>query len=147
MVPIVHDRLSEHNEQFRANLLLVDNNGINVSVYPEQSTVVIINDDSKWKEKVREKESEMKFLFLLNTEVFIGFAEDSVTVNEPMLVMSLTVRILSGLLVQGTSALVGFSTSDGSTQCKYTNKIYDSGIVQMHVFSWHITESSMVVCY
>ena len=58
MVPIVHDGLSEHNEQFRANLLLVDNNGINVSVYAEQSTVVIINDDSKWKEKAREKERE-----------------------------------------------------------------------------------------
>ena len=56
IVPIVHDGLSEHNEQFRASLSLVDDNGINVSVYPDQSTVEIINDDSKWKEEGRERE-------------------------------------------------------------------------------------------
>ena len=35
------------------------------------------------------------------------------------MVVSLTVRILGGLLVLEASALVGFSTADGNAQCKY----------------------------
>ena len=38
------------------------------------------------------------------------------------MVVSLTVQILGGLLMQEASVLVGFSTADGSAQCKYTNK-------------------------
>ena len=45
-MPIIHDGFTEHNEQFCANLLLVDDNGINVSVCPNKSTVEIISDDS-----------------------------------------------------------------------------------------------------
>ena len=48
-VPIIQDGFAELNEQFCANLSLVDDNGVNVSVYPDKSTVEIINDDSKWK--------------------------------------------------------------------------------------------------
>ena len=48
LVPIRLDGFTELNEQFCANLSLVDDNGIiNVSVHPDQSTVEIINDDSK----------------------------------------------------------------------------------------------------
>ena len=47
-MPIILDEFNELNEQFRASLSLVNDNGINVSVRPDQSTVVIINDDSKW---------------------------------------------------------------------------------------------------
>ena len=47
-MPIRLDGFTELNEQFCANLSLVDDNGIiNVSVHPGQSTVEIINDDSK----------------------------------------------------------------------------------------------------
>ena len=46
--------LTRHlNEQFRASLLLVDDNGINVTVHPDQSTVEIINSKCNKKE-VRE---------------------------------------------------------------------------------------------
>ena len=48
LVPIRLDGFTELNEQFCANLSLVDDNGIiNVSVHPDKSTVEIINDDSK----------------------------------------------------------------------------------------------------
>ena len=47
-MPIRLDGFTELNEQFCANLSLVDDNGIiNVSVHPDKSTVEIINDDSK----------------------------------------------------------------------------------------------------
>ena len=55
-VPIIQDEFAELNEQFCANLSLVDDNGIIVSVCPDKSTVEIINDDSKWKiEKNKER--------------------------------------------------------------------------------------------
>ena len=55
-VPIIQDGFAELNEQFCANLSLVDDNGIIVSVCPDKSTVEIINDDSKWKiEKNKER--------------------------------------------------------------------------------------------
>ena len=47
LVPIVHDVFIELNKQFRASLSLFDDKGINVSVHPDQSTVEIINGDSK----------------------------------------------------------------------------------------------------
>ena len=50
-MPIILDEFTELNEQFRATLSLVDDKGINVSVHPNQSTVEIINDDSKWERK------------------------------------------------------------------------------------------------
>ena len=43
-VPIVPDDFSEETEQFRASLSLVESNGINVTLSPEQATVNI-NDD------------------------------------------------------------------------------------------------------
>ena len=55
---------------------------------------------------------------LSSTGLIIGFVEDLVTVNEADMFASLTVRILSGSLVQGATALVGFSTADASAQCK-----------------------------
>lgn len=53
-----------------------------------------------------------------STGLVIGFVEDLVTVNEADMFASLTVRILNGSLVQGATALVGFSTADASAQCK-----------------------------
>ena len=50
-VPILHDEFTELNEQFRASLSLVNGNGFNVILRPDQSTVKIIDDDSKWKRK------------------------------------------------------------------------------------------------
>ena len=38
-VPILHDTLSEGTEQFHASLSLVQSNGINVAVSPNQATV------------------------------------------------------------------------------------------------------------
>ena len=56
-VPIIQDGFAELNEQFCANLSLVDDNGIIVSVCPDKSMVEIINDDSKWKtEKTKRDE-------------------------------------------------------------------------------------------
>ena len=59
-------------------------------------------------------------ILLLYTGVIIGFVEDSVTVNEPNMLASLTVQILSGFLEPGTTSaiLVGFFTVDASAQCK-----------------------------
>ena len=44
-VPIVQDSFSEQTEQFRASLSLVESNGINVTLSPEQATVNITDDD------------------------------------------------------------------------------------------------------
>ena len=44
-VPIVQDAFSEETEQFRASLSLVDSNGINVTLSPEQVTVNITDDE------------------------------------------------------------------------------------------------------
>ena len=43
-VPILLDDLSEEAEQFNANLTLVNNNGISVTVYPAVATVNITDD-------------------------------------------------------------------------------------------------------
>ena len=55
-----------------------------------------------------------------STGVIIGFVEDSVKVNEPSMLASLTVQIFSGFLEPGTTSafLVGFSTTDASAHCK-----------------------------
>ena len=58
-------------------------------------------------------------MHLLYTGLIIGFVEDFFTVNEPDMLASLTVQIFSGFLEPGSAALVvGFSTVDGSAQCK-----------------------------
>ena len=44
-VPIVQDAFSEETEQFRASLSLVESNGINVTLSPEQATVNITDDE------------------------------------------------------------------------------------------------------
>ena len=44
-VPILQDALFEGIEQFRASLSLVQSNGINVAVSPNQATVDIIDDE------------------------------------------------------------------------------------------------------
>ena len=44
-IPIIQDILTEPTEQFRANLALVENNGISVTVDPAVATVNIIDDD------------------------------------------------------------------------------------------------------
>ena len=44
-VPIVPDTFSEETEQFRASLSLVESNGINVTLSPEQVTVNITDDE------------------------------------------------------------------------------------------------------
>ena len=44
-VPIFQDTISEETEQFRASLSLVDSNGINVTLSPEQVTVNITDDE------------------------------------------------------------------------------------------------------
>ena len=46
-VPILQDIFSEGTEQFRASLSLVQSNGINVAVSPDQTTVNIIDDDGE----------------------------------------------------------------------------------------------------
>ena len=116
-MPIILDEFIELNEQFRATLSLMDDKGINVSVHPNQSTVEIINDDSKWERKKIEGKGNCSIFS--STGVIIGFIEDSVTVNEPNVLASLTVKIFSGFLEPGTTALVvGFSTVDASAQCK-----------------------------
>ena len=118
LVPIVLDEFTELNEQFRASLSLVDDNGINVSVHPDQSTVEIINDDSKWESKKREGKGNCFIFFSLSTGVIIGFVEDSVTVNEDDLLANLPVGIINGSLLQGVSILVKFSTNDATAHCK-----------------------------
>ena len=44
-VPIVPDDFSEETEHFRASLSLVESNGINVTLSPEQATVNITDDE------------------------------------------------------------------------------------------------------
>ena len=44
-VPILQDSAIEGTEHFRASLSLVQSNGINVDVSPDQATVDIIDDD------------------------------------------------------------------------------------------------------
>ena len=46
-VPIIQDAFSEGTEQFRASLSLVDRNGINVDVIPNQTIVDIVDDDGE----------------------------------------------------------------------------------------------------
>ena len=46
-VPILQDEFSEGTEQFRASLSLVQSNGINVAVSPDQATVDIIDDEGE----------------------------------------------------------------------------------------------------
>ena len=46
-VPILQDAFLEGTEQFRVSLSLVQSNGINVAVSPDQDTVNIIDDDGK----------------------------------------------------------------------------------------------------
>ena len=46
-VPILQDVFCEGTEQFRASLSLVQSNGINVTVNPDQATVDIIDDDGE----------------------------------------------------------------------------------------------------
>ena len=46
-VPILQDRMVESTEQFRANLVLENNNGISVTVDPALATVNIIDNDSE----------------------------------------------------------------------------------------------------
>ena len=88
-MPIINDEFTELKEQFIVNLLLVDDDGINVSVHPDQSTVEIINNISG----IGRREGKGKcFIFFPSTEVIIvGFVEDSVTVNEDDLLANLTV--------------------------------------------------------
>ena len=118
-MPIVHDGFTELNEQFRASVSLVDDNGINVSVHPNQSTVEIINNDSKWEREKREgKGNCFIFFFNLSTGVIIGFVEDLVTVSEDDLFANLTVMIFNSSLLQGVSVLVKFSTHEASAHCK-----------------------------
>ena len=47
-VPITQDSSSELNEQLRASLSLVENNGINVVVDPILATVTIEDNDGEW---------------------------------------------------------------------------------------------------
>ena len=46
-VPILQDLVIEGTEQFRASLSLVQSNGINVNVNPDQATVDIIDDEGE----------------------------------------------------------------------------------------------------
>ena len=46
-VPILQDSVIEGTEQFRASLSLVQSNGINVAVSPDQATVDITDDDGE----------------------------------------------------------------------------------------------------
>ena len=46
-IPIIQDVFSEGTEQFRASLSLVESNGINVDVIPNQTTVDIVDDDGE----------------------------------------------------------------------------------------------------
>ena len=48
-VPILQDTLSEGTEQFHASLSLVQSNGINVAVSPNQATVNITDDEGIYK--------------------------------------------------------------------------------------------------
>ena len=44
-VPILQDMFSEGTEQFRASLSLVQSNGINVDLSPEQATVNVTDEN------------------------------------------------------------------------------------------------------
>ena len=46
-VPILQDSAIEGTEQFRASLSLVQSNGVNVTVSPDQATVKILDDEGK----------------------------------------------------------------------------------------------------
>ena len=46
-VPILQDILCEGTERFRASLSLVNSNGFNVDLSPNQTTVNIIDDDGE----------------------------------------------------------------------------------------------------
>ena len=48
-VPILQDAFSEGTEQFRASLSIVQSNGINVAVSPNQTTVNITDDEGIYK--------------------------------------------------------------------------------------------------
>ena len=42
-VPIIQDSITEIDERFRAHLILVQNNGINVQVTPDQAVITILD--------------------------------------------------------------------------------------------------------
>ena len=46
-VPVIQDSFSELNERFRANLMLVKHNGINVQIDPDETEATIEDDDGK----------------------------------------------------------------------------------------------------
>ena len=44
-VPITQDSITEMDERFRARLMLVQSNGINVQVTPDQAMITIMNGE------------------------------------------------------------------------------------------------------
>ena len=48
-VPIIQDSISELDERFRANLVLVKDNEINVQIDPDEVEVKIEDDDGKYR--------------------------------------------------------------------------------------------------
>ena len=126
-VPILQDTFSEGTEQFRASLSLVQSNGINVAVSPDQATVDIIDDEGEWV-AIMVAHSRY-FNTLLAVVAVIGFVRNMVVVNESDLSAALTVRVCSGELAPDTWAEVEFTTSDmpsadtSAAVCKYTVKL------------------------
>ena len=61
---------------------------------------------------------EQKFTVLpFSPEVIIGFVRDSLIVDEEDLSATLTIRILNGTLGDDTTAVVEFSTENGTALC------------------------------
>ena len=46
-VPITQDSITEMDERFRARLMLVQNNGINVQVTPDQAMITIMDSNGE----------------------------------------------------------------------------------------------------
>ena len=46
-VPIIQDSITEIDERFRASLMLVQSNGINIQVAPNQAEVTILADNGE----------------------------------------------------------------------------------------------------
>ena len=46
-VPIIQDSITEFDERFRARLMLVQSNGINIQVAPNQAEVTILADNGE----------------------------------------------------------------------------------------------------
>ena len=44
-VPIIQDSITENDERFRARLMLVQSNGINVQITPDQAMITIMNGE------------------------------------------------------------------------------------------------------